>query len=178
MKPSASYEKKSDEALIVSLKEGDLAAFESLYDRYLDRVYRRVRAHVPREDVEDVTQEVFLAVVRSLATFRAASSFSTWVHSIINKKVADYYRRRHQVEMDNPAEGPQERPSGQAREREVMVKEILWRLPEHYRQIIISHLAEGISLQEIAHQEGSSLEGAKSLYRRALGAFKREWEKV
>lgn len=169
----------SDEALVARVKEGDETALESLYERYLEKVYFRIGGQVPRQDVEDVTQEVFLALVRSLTTFRAACSFSTWVNSLINKKVADYYRRKYsrkEVSEEYSEQGQASRH--EPRERDVMVKEILHRLPRHYREVIRERLAEGMSFKEIAESMDYSLEAVKSLYRRALDAFRKEWSKI
>jgi len=169
----------TDEALVARVKEGDEAALGTLYERYLDKVYFRIGGQVPRQDIEDVTQEVFLALVRSLATFRAACSFSTWVNSLINKKVADYYRRKYsRKEVNEDYSQPGSNIRYEARDKEVMVKEIMHRLPNHYREIIRERLAEGMSFKEIAESMDYSLEAAKSLYRRALDAFKKEWSKI
>ena len=45
-------------------------AFTALYERYLPTVYKRIRFVIPEEDVDDITQEVFIAVVKSLKSFR------------------------------------------------------------------------------------------------------------
>ena len=84
----------SDEHLIRQFVQGDLLAFDLLYYRHVKTVYNRVRFVVPESDVEDVTQEVFLAAVSSLPTFRGEAQFSTWLRSLTNHKVAEYYRRR------------------------------------------------------------------------------------
>ncbi|MEE8449533.1 MAG: sigma-70 family RNA polymerase sigma factor [Thermodesulfobacteriota bacterium] len=169
----------SDEALVARVKEGDETALNTLYERYMEKVYFRIGGQVPRQDVEDVTQEVFLALVRSLTTFRAACSFSTWVNSLINKKVADYYRRKYSRKEVNWGYGEQgQRHHQPAREKEVMVKEILHRLPKHYREVILERLAEGMSFKEVADSMDYSLEAAKSLYRRALDAFRKEWGEI
>ena len=56
----------SDEQLARSAQSGDREAFFRLYDRYLQRVYNRVRSKVPRQDVEDVTQDGQRAVFEAL----------------------------------------------------------------------------------------------------------------
>lgn len=171
-------ETATDEALVARFKEGDANAFEALYDRYLNKVYSRVRAQIPFSEVEDVTQEVFIAVLRSLPAFRATCAFSTWVIAIVNKKVADYYRRkyhRHEEGLEGHEGGLL---SIESKEGEVVVKGALHKLHSRYQEVLVQRLAEGLSFQEIAQLNGSSLEAAKSMYRRALEAFKKEWEKI
>src|SRR5512142_1585932 len=84
----------SDEYLIRRFKDGDSDAFNELYRRYLASIYRRVRFVVPEADVEDVTQEVFLAALKSLPSFRGEAQFATWLRTLTNHKVAEYYRKR------------------------------------------------------------------------------------
>ena len=84
----------NDEYLIEQFVQGDPKAFDSLYDRYVKVVYKRVRYVVPEMDVEDVTQEVFLAMLSSLSSFRGEAQFSTWLRTLTNNKVAEYYRKK------------------------------------------------------------------------------------
>ena len=84
----------SDEHLIQQYIKGDQQAFDSLYDRHIRSVYKRVRYLIPETDVEDVTQEVFIAALRSLRSFRGDAKFSTWLRTLTNNKVAEYYRKR------------------------------------------------------------------------------------
>lgn len=59
----------------------------------LPRVYRRVCAMVPQAEAVDVTQDVFMSLLRSLPNFKGDPSFSTWVNNIIKGGIVDYYRR-------------------------------------------------------------------------------------
>src|SRR5687768_5360954 len=78
----------SDEQLAKLAQQGDKEAFLSLYNRYLNRVYNRVKSKVPYQDVEDVTQDIFIAVVRSLDSFEQRSRFNTWLYTIVNRQIA------------------------------------------------------------------------------------------
>jgi len=71
----------SDETLIQQFVQGDLVAFDSLYNRHIKAVYNRVRYTVPATDVEDVTQEVFIAAFGSLSKFRGEAQFGTWLRT-------------------------------------------------------------------------------------------------
>jgi RNA polymerase sigma-70 factor (ECF subfamily) len=167
-----------DETLVDQVQSGEWEAFEVLYQRYLPRVYNRLRALMPQEDVEDLTQEVFLAVVRSLSSFEKASTFSTWLYAIINHKVSDYYRRRGRREDMERLFYEQEArlsrdPQPKAEDRAV-VRQVLLRLPEQYRDAILLRFAEGLAFKDIAKSLGLSLEATKSLYRRAITAARKE----
>jgi RNA polymerase sigma-70 factor (ECF subfamily) len=150
-----------------------------LHERYLPRVYNRLRALLPPEDVEDLTQEVFLAVVRSLSSFEKASTFSTWLYAIVNHKVSDYYRRRGKREdierlfYEQEARLLSSDPQPRAEDR-TLVRQVLLRLPEQYRDVILLRFAEGLAFKDIAQALGLSLEATKSLYRRAITAARKE----
>ena len=168
----------SDESLIDRYKQGDQTAFDSLYQRYLPSVYKRVRFVVPERDIEDVTQEVFIAVLRSLGAFRGESQFSTWLRTLTNYKVAEYYRKR------NRKQDPREAPIAEAEalsdegglhvEDRIALRNALATLPENYREVIALRLADGMAFEEIARTTGANLEATKSLFRRAVATLRKK----
>ena len=167
----------SDEHLIQRFKQGDLDAFDPLYERYLQVVHNRVQYVIPEMDVEDVTQEVFIAVLKSLHTFRGESQFSTWLRTLTNYKVAEYYRRR------NRKQDPREAPSVEAEllsnrqlEERIALRHALTSMPEKYREVILLRFSDGMQFDEIAKTMSSNLESTKSLFRRAVAALRKYLE--
>ncbi len=150
-----------------------------LYERYLLVVYRRVCCRIPAEDVEDVCQEVFIAVVKSLNSFRYKARFSTWLRTLVNRQIADYYRGRKPQDVQNVelSGDPNHFSSMSSRDNQadmdvlMMVRMELNNLPEHYREIILLRFVDGLQFSEIAQVQGLSLEATKSLYRRAISAL-------
>jgi len=171
----------SDEYLIHQFVQGDLLAFDSLYNRHLKMVDKRVRFVVPEMDVEDVTQEVFLAVLRSLPTFRGEAQFSTWLRTLIHNKVAEYYRKRSrkketmQVDLVY-AEQTSDHSSARSMEDRMALYSALDQLPRQYREVILLRFAEGMQFNEIAKKMKKNPEATKSLFRRALSAFRKKME--
>ena len=169
----------SDEILVDRAQKGDGQAFAALYQRYLPRVYNRLRALISQEDVDDLTQDVFLAVVRSLTSFERGSTFATWLYAITNHKVSDYYRHRRKRAEVKLSSYRQEAhlvasdPSASAEDR-ALVRQVLRQLPERYRQLLLLRFAEDLSFKEIAQVMDLSLEATKSLYRRAITAAQEE----
>ncbi len=167
----------TDEHLVQRAQAGDKEAFIVLYNRYVDKVYNRVKSRIPQHDVEDVTQEIFIAVVRSLDRFEQRSRFNTWLYTIVNRQIADYYRRfyrsseKHAVSLDE--RDYLDIPADQSDNLDtvVLVQQALQALPENYQEIILMRFIEGLTFAEIAAQRGQSLEAAKSLYRRAIQAI-------
>lgn len=171
----------SDEHLIQRFKQGDLDSFDPLYERYLQTVYTRVRYVVPEADVEDVTQEVFIAVLKSLHTFRGESLFSTWLRTLTNYKVAEYYRRRNRKQDPREASIAEAEvlPDGSSNlqlEERIALHNALAAIPEKYREVILLRFSDGMQFDEIAKTMGANLETTKSLFRRAVAALRKNLE--
>ena len=177
-----------DQVLVKLAQQGEMGAFSILYERYLPVVYNRVRYVVPEQDIEDVTQEIFIAVIKSLKSFRQEAKFSTWLRTITNRSVADYYRRRErkksnlQVDADigeiNPGLGLSYSMTNTATNihDRVLLRQALKSLPEHYCEVILLRFAEGLQFNEIAEERGQSLEATKSLFRRAIASLREQLE--
>jgi RNA polymerase sigma-70 factor (ECF subfamily) len=167
----------ADEALAKMARAGDRAAFETLCERCLPAVYNRLRALLPPEAVEDVTQEVFIAATRGIRRYRGRALFRTWLAAIARHKVADFYRKRGRQPETNLFDGQEDStPEPGGWEERALVRIALQRLPEHYQEILLLRFAEGMPFDHIACALGVSLEAAKSRYRRAVAAVAQEME--
>src|SRR6185369_6358011 len=79
------------------LRDRDPAALERLYEVYFDRVYGYVRRMLSEDHLaEDVTQDIFMHLQRSIHTYDPSRALSPWVFTIATNKVRDFWRsRRH-----------------------------------------------------------------------------------
>lgn len=167
----------ADEVLAGMAQKGERAAFETLCDRYLPIVYNRLRALLPPEAVEDVTQEVFIAAVRGIGRYRSRSLFRTWLTAIARHKVADFYRKRSRQPETDMLDSIENSPgNAEGWEEQALVRVAMRRLPEHYQEILLLRFAEGMPFEQIARTLGISLEATKSRYRRAVAAAAQELE--
>ena len=171
----------SDEVLVRLAQQGNREAFTSLYERYLPVVYKRVRYAVPERDVEDVTQDIFIAVLRSLGSFKGDALFSTWLRTLTKRRVADYYRRKnpagHELDVDLAEADDvigEESTSPGSLDDAIAIRKAMRGLPEDYQDIVLLRFAEGLQFNEIAQLRGQSLEATKSLFRRAIAALRRQ----
>jgi RNA polymerase sigma-70 factor (ECF subfamily) len=114
-------------------------------------------------DVEDVAQEVFLAVHAGLPNFQGRSKLKTWLCSICFHKVEDYRRqiarRREIITADEPTGVIDETPQdGIARKQRVLVLEaILARLPDAQRQVFVLYELEELPMCDVARILGCPL---------------------
>jgi RNA polymerase sigma-70 factor (ECF subfamily) len=84
----------TDEALVEGLRRGSERHFDALYDRYFPRVYAFVRARVrDRADAEELTQECFTAVFRSIGAYSGRSTPLAWIYGVAKNTVNNHLRR-------------------------------------------------------------------------------------
>jgi len=165
-----------DNKLVELAKQGNQEAFSCLYDRYLPKVYKKVWFKIPAEYVEDVTHEIFVRVIRSLATFRGESQFSTWLWTLSQRQIVDFYRSKQwkiaKFELEQETLDDFENyfscPDSPDIDTNIVLRQALQKLPEHYQEILLLRFAEGYKFREIAKLTGKRLEATKSLYRRAI----------
>lgn len=142
----------SDETLVKRIKEGDQTALEELVERWYPRVYAyALRVTGGRQDAQDVTQETFLAVLRSMDRFRPWRPFRSWLFAIAHNKCMDLFRLRGQT-LDDPEELVRIRaPDIHERLLDAMVVEqAISRLPPLQREAIVLCYFDGFAPAEIA----------------------------
>jgi len=177
-------EKEKDEALIIRIKKGDYNAFEELVRKYQARVYSHALKFLnSKEDAEDILQETFLQVHKSLDKFRGEAAFSTWLLKIATNNCLMRIRKRKKivsVSIDKPIEfnGSKltreivdwsKNPSLQYSNDEIrmVLDNTIAKLPEDKRAVLILKDVEGHSNIEISQMMGMTVAAVKSRLHRA-----------
>jgi RNA polymerase sigma-70 factor, ECF subfamily len=137
--------------LVIRAQEGDRSAFADLYRRYVRMVHGVLLARLPRAEVDDLVQDVFVSAMRRIGSLREAAAFPGWLASIARNRAIDFLRRRH-VEASELVDEPAA-PDGDTSEALAILAEIA-ALPEAYRETLVLRLVEGLSGPEIAAQTG------------------------
>jgi RNA polymerase sigma-70 factor (ECF subfamily) len=155
----------SDEELIRAAGAGDNASLGELIERYKDRVLSFMTWHfsLPREEALDMTQEVFLAIWKSAASFRGGSLFKTWLFSVARNVGLSYFR--HYVskkaesagllfgdeEFENiPEAGPGILQRLETQERAARVRAAVEKLPDKFKTVLLLREWEELPYEEIA----------------------------
>lgn len=87
---------KLDDFFIVSqVIEGNVNAFEHLMKKYQEDVLKIVRKHVPVNDVEEITQDIFVRAYQSLSGFKKKNRFKQWLSVIAVRTCYDFWRKRY-----------------------------------------------------------------------------------
>ena len=159
-----------DPDLLRRAQAGDEAAFGVIMRAHYERTFRLVCAILHNEaDARDVCQEVWLTVWKQLATFRADSRFSTWLHPIATRRALDHLRKRRRwfdrflpfdtgednaVEVPEPATTDDARGQAEGNETVARVRAALANLPPKHRAVLALRELEGLSYEEIAAAVG------------------------
>jgi RNA polymerase sigma-70 factor (ECF subfamily) len=156
--------------------------FSDLFQEYERPIYNYLlRMTQNQAEAEDLTQETFIRVHRSLPTFRSESSLATWLYRIATNVSFDHFRRREvrQAKTALPLqetmpdkEWPEETPASPEQlaaqsEMSTCVERFIHRLPSTYRAALVLHDLQGLKNREIAEVLGCSLDTVKIRLHRA-----------
>jgi RNA polymerase sigma-70 factor (ECF subfamily) len=141
-----------DAVLVRAARGGDEGAFRRLYERYARVVHGLLLARVPRADVEDLVQDVFVTAWRRLDTLRDPAAFGGWISMIARNRTTDYHRQR--VETVDLPDDLHASGSASARAEALAILDLIRSLPEAYRETLVLRLVEGMTGQEISERTG------------------------
>ena len=163
----------SEKQLIARCKRGEADAWDELFDRYYPLagkfIYQMAPTFTP-EDVDEICQEVFLAVVKSLEQFQGRSQFQTWLFRIAANKARDAYDhqraarrgggvqpcsldaedRETGMKLDPPSSQPGPDQTILSAEQMLLLREALDRLGDPCREIIEMKYFGNLSYDEIS----------------------------
>ena len=177
---------RTDEDLMLSYRDGDEGAFETLYRRYEKPIFSFIyRMVLNAADAEDLCQETFLKVVRAKKKYRASSKFKTWLFHIALNLCRDRIRRMkfrshlslnspvfsqdsEEIQLQQPVCNPSSDPTKRAQsdEMKTLVQQAFTKLPEQERTVVILRQYHSLKFSEIAEIMNCPLGTAKSLNHR------------
>ena len=174
----------NDTALMMRYQDGDMAAFETLYNRHRGPLFRFLLRQIGNQQfAEDVFQEVWGRIIRNNEKYRPTAKFTTYIYHIARNCSVDHYRRMNKQhdtisEGDDGAEEPAAKtgnPVAAASNRDTRnaLSDALHALPVEQREAFLLKEESGMSLDEIATVTGVSRETVKSRLRYALGKLRR-----
>jgi RNA polymerase sigma-70 factor (ECF subfamily) len=142
-----------ESVLVAAVLAGNRDMFAGLYELYAPLVHGVLLARMPRSEVEDTVQEIFLHALRKLHTLRDSNAFGPWIAMIARNRAMDFHRRSHDtVSVEDYADDLRSRDSDQSKAEEILA--IIRTLPEAYRETLVLRLVEGMTGPEIAMHTG------------------------
>lgn len=178
----------TDEASLVrQAKTGDSDSFGTLYDAYLERIYRFVYFRVEdQQTAEDITSQVFLKAWENLGRFQIGGTpFLAWLYTIAHNAVIDHYRTRKvtaaldDVRLSDPGHAETVENGIDAAVEMNSIKNALQTLTDDQRQVLVLKFIDEMSNEEIAQHLGKREGAIRALQMRGLKALaKRLAEKI
>jgi RNA polymerase sigma-70 factor (ECF subfamily) len=153
-----STESSDSESLAATLVNAVLAGNRDVYGRlyqlYAPLVHGVLLARLPRNEVEDMVQDIFLHALKKLHTLRDAAAFGPWIAMIARNRAMDFHRRsREIVSLEEETElGTTDSSESNSKAEEILT--IIRSLPDAYRETLVLRLVEGMTGPEIAMRTG------------------------
>ncbi len=173
----------TETALIKALQEKDQAAFTELVENYQQMVFNTVLSIVQQEqEAEDISQEVFIQVYRSINGFRQDAKLSTWIYRIATTKALDWERKKRTKKRfgkilnlfggDNELEYEQtdfNHPGVQLEKKEdaALLFKSLHSLPENQKVAFVLIKIEGLNYQQTSEVMNTTVKAVEAYMHRA-----------
>ncbi len=179
-----------EQDFIEQLKQGKQSAFSLLLDQYQQKVFSTCISFVPnKEDAEDVAQEVFLEVFKSIHKFKGDSKLSTWIYRIATNKCLEFIRKKNtkkrfafmqsilgnEIPIDKTSYFTEFNHPGillENKEKSKIIFRAINTLPESQKVVFTLAKIDGKSYQEIVEITGKSLSSVESIMFRAKKSLK------
>ncbi len=165
-----------DYDLTQAAANGDMGAFEEIYQRHHRRVYSIcLRMLQNAFEAEDLTQDVFIQLYRKVGSFRGDSAFTTWLHRLTVNQVLMHFRKRNVKfeKVTEEGETPDQIVAGTANPNKmpivdkIALENAIDQLPDGYKNVFVLHDVEGFEHEEVARILGCSVGTSKSQLHKA-----------
>jgi RNA polymerase sigma-70 factor (ECF subfamily) len=185
-----------ERSLLRRLRDRDERAFRELIEGHRDRVYNiTYRMLGNRAEAEDVAQEVFITVFKTIDQFREEAKFSTWLYRVtVNhcKNRIKYLARRHERDRDEldemspgangatlgaPVRAAQPDRAVEGAQMEVLLQEAIANLDDDHRIVVVLRDVEDLSIEEICDITGLPDGTVKSRLHRARLALRKKLQR-
>jgi len=162
------------------LTDADQERFHELYQTHHRRVYSLcLRMTKDISDAEDLTQEVFVQLFRTVGSFRGDSAFTTWLHRLTVNHVLMHFRkhkrRLRSEQLTESGEIPTQVAAGYKPTNivdRILLSEVIAKLPDGYRDAVILHDIHGLEHKEIARRKGRTEGTSKSQLHKARATLR------
>ena len=164
-----------DDKLIIQIQQGNEAAAEELIKRWYPAILRYCRWHcVNSTRAEDLTQEVFYKLFRSISQYDGKRKFKAYIYAIARNQCIDESRRQPVYPLDDEAELIDTSEPILQIENKLDAASLLRILPAEQKDAVILRFGEQLSYKEIAAVMGCNMRTAQSRVRNALNTMRKE----
>lgn len=171
----------TDEQLMEAVKSGDLQQASLLFDRYHRRIFNfLVRMMADRMAAEDVTQNVFLRMLKYRNSYNPELKFQTWIYQVARNAFADHYQQQKQskavsVTIEKMENEPDIENALQQEETEKRLIRALAQVPDGYRELIVLTRFQHLKYEEVARLMDMTVANVKVKVHRAIGQLRENY---
>jgi RNA polymerase sigma-70 factor (ECF subfamily) len=171
----------TDEQLMEAVKSGDLQQASLLFDRYHRRIFNfLVRMMADRMAAEDVTQNVFLRMLKYRHSYNPELKFQTWIYQVARNAFADHYQQQKQtkavsVNIEKMENEPDIENALQQEETEKRLIRALAQVPDGYRELIVLTRFQHLKYEEVARLMDMTVANVKVKVHRAIGQLRENY---
>ncbi|MBA2621717.1 MAG: sigma-70 family RNA polymerase sigma factor [Acidobacteria bacterium] len=155
--------------LVERASGGEREAFDEIYRQFAPMVHGIVLARAPRDEADDLVQNVFLTAYKNLSALRDPNAVGAWLAMIARNHAAEFYRRAKPTEELPENLSSKDNPQTEAREILTAIRA----LPDAYRETLILRLVEGMTGPEIAARTGLTHESVRVNLHRGMKLLRR-----
>ncbi|MBQ4821885.1 RNA polymerase sigma factor [Aquimarina sp. MMG016] len=177
---------RTETEIIQAVADGDEQALAVLYKLYSEKIYNTALSYTKiAEDAEEITQDVFLKILKSISKFKQESSLNTWVYRITVNTSLNYLKKKnrfkflkthiktHQhIDFEHPG------VLLENKEKAAILYQVIDCLSKNQKTAFILSFIEELPRQEVANIMETSLKAVESLLQRAKQNMRTELEKI
>lgn len=171
---------RSDEELMLAFATNETKAFELLYARHKDALYRYFLRHLSNQSTcQELVQDLWIKIIKAKESYKTTAKFNTWLYTLAHNRLVDWYRRNN-LEMkafvDNIEDtdeiggidswNPED--EFQTKRLSKKLKSCIGKLPFDQREVFLLHQEASFTIPKISEILVESLEKVKSRYRYAI----------
>jgi len=185
-KNTGDLQQLSDRDVLLLAAQGNVEAFGSLYDRYVNRIYNYVYYRTGNQhDAEDLTARVFYRAMRHIGNYQDRGlPISAWLYRIAHNLVANWHRdnsRRKEIPLDDGynvlrQSGLHPEAALEVTEEKEALLHVVKQLPPERQQLLVLKFVEHLPNAEIGRIMGRTEGAIKSLYHRTLISLRDEYD--
>lgn len=167
---------QEDAHIIQQILLGNDTAIDELVHRYYDEIFRYiVRMGCSNEEAMDLTQEVFIIMIKSLATYKEQGHFRAWLYKIAHNQTMNVFKKNklELVHFMNEEKNGVLTDFSENVVDQAFVQQLLKQLPAKQRDVLILKYYHGFKSKEIAKITNSTLPAVKSRLFQALQKLKK-----
>lgn len=185
---TAKRELLSDEMIMEAVKDGDLEQASLLFERYHKRIFNFLaRMAMDRELAEDLTQNVFLRIIKYRTSYRVGMRFQSWIYQVARNIFSDHYQKRKNrfsdfVDVENISDAMADyNEAAEMDEKEKLLHRSMARLEPAQRELLVLTRFQQMKYEEVAQIMNTTEANVKVRVHRAIAKLREyyfELEKI